>query len=175
MDHRRICQRTSGRGRSAGSDDGGVSSPVAGVDLAERGDNLGSAHLLRLVLQLAAESDEVVNYTRKSFTVNSPISKEYADRWEQTFRKPEPGAGQLHMRPDGTQCSYLAEVTCDKCGWCDPKPRLTGVEAVAAIFMAVAGKAAAELLEKQPVCLNCGAALNVEDGYCAVRCFLSST
>ncbi len=107
-------------------------------------------------LQLADEGDEVVNYTRKSFTVNSPISKEYADRWEQTFRKPEPGAGQLHMRPDGTQCSYLAEGTCNKCGWVESAPSSCTIT-----------------LTK--LCLNCGAALNVEDGYCAVRCFLSST
>lgn len=31
------------------------------------------------------------------------------------------GTGQLHDRPGGGQCSYLAEVFCDKCGWVDPE------------------------------------------------------
>ena len=27
-----------------------------------------------------------------------------------------------HNRADGSVCPYLAEVVCDKCGWCDPEP-----------------------------------------------------
>lgn len=32
-----------------------------------------------------------------------------------------PGQGQFHNRPDGPECSYMAEVFCNKCGWVDPK------------------------------------------------------
>lgn len=27
------------------------------------------------------------------------------------------GAGQMHKRHDGQQCSYMAETFCNKCGW----------------------------------------------------------
>jgi hypothetical protein len=31
--------------------------------------------------------------------------------------------GKTHLRPDnGIECAYLAEIVCNKCGWCDPTP-----------------------------------------------------
>lgn len=54
-----------------------------------------------------------MNYTRKSFTVGVPISKEYAERWERTFR----GELPRHRRSDGEFCAYLAHDFCNKCGW----------------------------------------------------------
>lgn len=83
-----------------------------------------------------------MKYGLKSFQVNAPGTKEYADRWEQTFR----------VKPD-ENANYPGTITltAPKQEW--KAPQITTVT---------------------KLCLNCGAAMDVE-GYCAVRCFLSST
>lgn len=43
-----------------------------------------------------------MNYTKKSFSVNAPGSKTYADNWERTFRGgPEPLLKTCLSHPDG--------------------------------------------------------------------------
>jgi hypothetical protein len=56
-----------------------------------------------------------MNYTKKSFSVNAPGSKSYAENWERTFRgelKPTPCCGTMERKVD----MATGTVLCSECG-----------------------------------------------------------
>lgn len=52
-----------------------------------------------------------MNYTKKSFQVNAPGTRTYADNWERTFRKPAPA---LPAPPHGATCCVV-DLNGDRC------------------------------------------------------------
>lgn len=53
--------------------------------------------------------------------------------------------GVVHDRPSGGECSYLAIIVCNKCGWHDPDP----------VRVATASASLSRIASRDPLC-ECG-------------------